>query len=105
MHEINKINENVNSPLAIAGESVPPGILPDHTLRDLSLNHDMISPFEEKQKCEGMISYGLSSYGYDARLAPEFMIFTNVDNALVDPKNFSEKSFAIRNDDECVIPP
>ena len=52
-----------------------------------------------------MISYGLSSYGYDVRVAPEFRIFTNVDNALVDPKNFSDQSFVERNGDFCVIPP
>ena len=65
----------------------------------------MISPFEEKQKREGVISYGLSSYGYDARLADEFKIFTNVDNAIVDPKDFSENSFVNRQTDICVVPP
>lgn len=65
----------------------------------------MISPFEEKQKREGVISYGLSSYGYDARVADEFKIFTNVDNAIVDPKAFSENSFVNRQTDVCVIPP
>jgi dCTP deaminase len=82
-----------------------PGIMPDHWIRERSLNGGMIEPFVEKQKGEGIISYGLSSYGYDARLAPEFMIFTNVDNALVDPKNFSGQSFVERNADQCVIPP
>ncbi len=67
--------------------------------------HGMISPFVECQKREGIISYGVSSYGYDARVAPEFKIFTNVDSAIVDPKNFSEHSFVERNTDVCIIPP
>ncbi|NCC21774.1 MAG: dCTP deaminase [Alphaproteobacteria bacterium] len=82
-----------------------PGLLPDHAIRAHALGSGMIEPFVEQQKAEGMISYGLSSYGYDARLAPEFMVFTNVDNALVDPKEFSKKSFVERNVTECVIPP
>ena len=65
----------------------------------------MIEPFVEKQKREGVISYGLSSYGYDARCSDEFMIFTNVDNAIVDPKNFSQQSFVERKTPVCVIPP
>ena len=59
------------------------GILPDHSIRDLA-NKGMIEPFVEAQKREGMISYGLSSYGYDARVAEDFRIFTNVDSAVVD---------------------
>jgi dCTP deaminase len=82
-----------------------PGILADHQIRDLSLNHQMIEPFVEKQTHAGVISYGLSSYGYDARCSNEFKIFTNVDNAIVDPKNFSAASFVDRNVDECIIPP
>ena len=82
-----------------------PGLLSDRQIRDLSLNRGMIEPFVEKQTREGCISYGLSSYGYDARTAPEFKIFTNIDNALVDPKAFSENSFVDRNTDICVIPP
>jgi dCTP deaminase len=80
-------------------------ILPDHWIRKQSLECAMISPFVEKQQREGVISYGLSSYGYDARLADEFKIFTNVDNAVVDPKKFSENSFVDRKLDVCVIPP
>ena len=82
-----------------------PGIMPDHWIREKSVNEGMIEPFTEKLKRDGVISYGLSSYGYDARLADEFMIFTNVDNALVDPKNFSNDSFVERKTDVCVIPP
>ena len=80
-------------------------ILPDHWIRDMSLNHAMIEPFVEKQTGGGRISYGLSSYGYDARLAPEFRVFTNVDSAVVDPKDFSAQSFVERNCDVCTIPP
>ncbi|MEC8666108.1 MAG: dCTP deaminase, partial [Pseudomonadota bacterium] len=65
----------------------------------------MIEPFVEKQTREGVISYGLSSYGYDSRCSDEFMIFTNVDNAIVDPKDFSQQSFVERKTDVCVIPP
>ncbi len=65
----------------------------------------MIEPFVEAQKRDGVISYGVSSYGYDARVAREFKIFTNVDNALVDPKNFSGQSFVERASDVCIIPP
>lgn len=82
-----------------------PGLLPDHAIRRLALEHGMIEPFVEKQTREGVISYGLSSYGYDARAADEFKIFTNVDNALVDPKDFSAQSFVDRKTDICVIPP
>mgnify|MGYP006275204383 CR=1 FL=1 len=82
-----------------------PGLLPDWRIRDLACDQGMIDPFEEKQKAEGKISYGLSSYGYDARVSDEFMIFTNVDNACVDPKNFSQQSFVERKTDVCVIPP
>ncbi len=65
----------------------------------------MIEPFVDAQKRDGVISYGLSSYGYDARVSPEFKIFTNVDSATVDPKNFTETSFVDRKVDVCIIPP
>ncbi len=65
----------------------------------------MIEPFIECQKRGGIISYGVSSYGYDARVAPEFKIFTNVNSAVVDPKNFTEHSFVERDTDVCIIPP
>ncbi len=80
-------------------------ILPDHWIRETSKNHGMIEPFEEKQNRDGCISYGLSSYGYDARLAGEFKVFTNVDNAMIDPKDFSETGFVTRTGDFCIIPP
>ncbi len=65
----------------------------------------MIEPFVDAQKRDGVISYGLSSYGYDARVSPEFKIFTNVDSATVDPKDFNETSFVDRKVDVCIIPP
>lgn len=65
----------------------------------------MIEPFVEHQTRDGKISYGLSSYGYDARVSDEFKIFTNVNSAIVDPKNFSPDSFVDRKTDVCVIPP
>jgi dCTP deaminase len=77
----------------------------DRWIRKMSLEHDMINPFSEKQVREGVISYGLSSYGYDLRVADEFKIFTNVNNALVDPKHFDEKSFVNLTTDICIIPP
>jgi dCTP deaminase len=77
----------------------------DRWIRKMSLEHDMISPFSEKQVREGVISYGLSSYGYDLRVADEFKIFTNVNNAMVDPKRFDEKSFVTVQTDICIVPP
>lgn len=85
--------------------AMTPGILADHQIRDLALTQGMIEPFIENQRRDGVISYGLSSYGYDARCSEDFKIFTNVDNALVDPKNFSQQSFVDRKTDICVIPP
>ncbi len=80
-------------------------IMPDSWIREQALENKMITPFEERQKREGVISYGLSSYGYDCRLSDEFMIFTNVDNAIVDPKQFNPSSFVTRKTDVCIIPP
>lgn len=80
-------------------------IMADRWIREQAEKADMISPFIEGQKRDGVISYGLSSFGYDARVADEFLIFTNVDNALVDPKNFNETAFVRRKTNECIIPP
>jgi dCTP deaminase len=77
----------------------------DLWIQDMAVNHGMITPYVDKQTKDGVISYGLSSYGYDARVADEFKIFTNVDNDVVDPKNFSPKSFVKRKTDVCIIPP
>ena len=80
-------------------------ILSDKWIRSEVARSGMIEPFVEGQKRDGVISYGLSSYGYDARVSDEFKIFTNVDSAVVDPKNFAANSFEDRQTDVCVIPP
>ena len=66
---------------------------------------EMIKPFVKEQKSGNIISYGLSSYGYDARVSNEFKIFTDVNSAVVDPKNFKSNSFVSRTSKECIIPP
>lgn len=78
-------------------------ILSDKWIREQALENGMIEPFVEAQRRDGCISYGLSSYGYDARVAPEFKIFTNVDLAVVDPKDFASNSFVDRHTDVCVF--
>ena len=80
-------------------------VMPDHWIRRMAGEARMIEPFVETQRREGVISYGLSSYGYDARIADEFKIFTNVDSAVVDPKAFSPQSFVDRQGPVCIIPP
>ena len=77
----------------------------DRWIRRMAQEHDMINPFYEKQVRQGVISYGLSSYGYDLRVADEFKIFTNVNSAIVDPKKFDEKSFVTITSDVCIVPP
>jgi dCTP deaminase len=79
--------------------------MPDHWIRSQAQLHGMITPFVETQKRDGVISYGLSSYGYDARVADEFRIFTNVDSAIVDPKDFRAESFVTRHGPVAIIPP
>ena len=81
------------------------GILPDHWIATQAKKANMIDPFVDKQKHDGIISYGVSSYGYDARCASEFKVFTNVNNAIVDPKDFSADCFVEINGNECIIPP
>ena len=71
------------------------GVQSDRWIREQAQKHAMIEPFVEAQRADGCISYGLSSYGYDARVADDFKIFTNVDSAIVDPKNFDSNSFAL----------
>jgi dCTP deaminase len=76
----------------------------DRWIREQSIN-GMITPFSEKQVREGVISYGLSSYGYDLRVSDEFKIFTNVNSAIIDPKKFDERSFVTVNAESVLIPP
>lgn len=85
-------------------------IMSDRQITQMVRSHNMIDPFIDAQqkidqKKNGMISYGLSSYGYDARVADEFKIFTNVNNTTVDPKKFDEQSFVTKKSDICIIPP
>ena len=77
----------------------------DRWIRKMAHEHGMINPFSEKQVREGVVSYGLSSYGYDLRVVDEFKIFTNVNCATVDPKGFDEKSFVTVRSDCALIPP
>ncbi len=81
------------------------GLKPDHWIARMAREHRMIEPFEEAQVRQGVISYGVSSYGYDIRVADEYKIFTNVFSAVVDPKNFDTKSMVDFTGDVCVIPP
>jgi dCTP deaminase len=80
-------------------------VMSDRWIRRMAKEHAMVEPFMEAQKREGVISYGLSSYGYDARIADEFKIFTNIDSAVIDPKDFAPTSFVDRVADVCIIPP
>ncbi len=81
------------------------GLKPDRWIRQMALNHGMIDPFEPGQVRNGVISFGVSSYGYDIRVADEFKIFTNVHSAIVDPKHFDPKSMVDFKGEVCVIPP
>ena len=71
----------------------------------MARERQMIDPFVDEQVRTGVISYGVSSYGYDVRVGNEFKVFTNVFNTVVDPKNFDSKSFVDITTDECIIPP
>ena len=77
----------------------------DKWIKRMAKEHQIIVPFEDQQVREGVISYGLSSYGYDIRVAKEFKIFTNVNSTIVDPKNFDEQSFVDFKGDVCIVPP
>ncbi len=81
------------------------GLKPDHWIRQMAQDKRMIEPFADRQVREGVISYGLSSYGYDIRVADEFKIFTNVYSAMVDPKHFDTRSMVDFKGEVCVIPP
>ena len=71
----------------------------------MAKNQEMIRPFEENQVSKNKISYGLSSYGYDARVSNEFKVFTNINSEVVDPKNFKQSNFISKKGSECIIPP
>lgn len=80
-------------------------VLSDQEIKEYVKKFKMIEPFEPSQVKEGVISFGLSSYGYDFRLADEFKIFTNVNSAIVDPKNFDKRAFVNFKGKTCTIPP
>ena len=80
-------------------------VLSDKWIKKMVKNHKIISPFVSKQTRKGKISYGLSSYGYDARVSNDFKIFTNVNSTTVDPKNFKKDGFVSKKSRICVIPP
>ena len=81
------------------------GLKPDRWIRKMATEHKMIEPFVDTQVRQGVISYGVSSYGYDVRVADEFKIFTNVFSATVDPKNFDTKSMVDFIGEVCIVPP
>ena len=80
-------------------------VLSDRWIKKMSQSKGMIKPFVDKQKRKGKVSFGLSSYGYDARVSNEFKIFTNVNSGVVDPKVFKKDSFVTKRAKECIIPP
>jgi dCTP deaminase len=84
-------------------------VMADKWIRRMAQDQEMISPFSANQTRfvddNKIISYGLSSYGYDARVSDEFKIFTNIHSSIVDPKNFDKQSFVDRKTDVCIIPP
>jgi dCTP deaminase len=77
----------------------------DKWIRRMALEHGMIEPFVDSQVRTGVVSFGLSSYGYDIRVADEFKVFTNINNTVIDPKNFDPRSFVDIRADVCIVPP
>jgi len=80
-------------------------IKPDKWIRKMALEEEMIAPFVESQVRDNVISYGVSSYGYDVRIADEYKIFTNLNSTIVDPKQFDPRSFVDFKGDVCIVPP
>src|SRR3974390_3656570 len=80
-------------------------VKPDRGIRRMALEHKMSEPFTDRQIREGVISYGVSSYGYDIRVADEFQIFTNVNTTIVDPKHFDPRSLVHYKGEACIVPP
>jgi dCTP deaminase len=91
--------------ISFATEVLLMAVKNDRWIRKMAKEHDMINPFAESQVRDGVISYGLSSYGYDLRVADEFQIFTAVNSAVVDPKHFDERLFVEFRGPVCTIPP
>jgi len=80
-------------------------VLSDKWIKKMARTYNMISPFEDKQVRNTKISYGLSSFGYDARVSNEFKIFTNINSEIIDPKNFKQNNFISKKGEQCIIPP
>jgi dCTP deaminase len=80
-------------------------IKPDSWIRKMAREHRMIEPFVDRQVRDGVVSFGLSSYGYDIRVADEFKVFTNINHTLIDPKNFDPLSFVDIKSNTCIVPP
>jgi dCTP deaminase len=80
-------------------------VMSDRWIRKMAREHRMIEPFHDKQVRDGVISFGVSSYGYDVRIADEFKIFTNINHTVVDPKAFDPRSFVDVKAQQCIIPP
>ncbi len=81
------------------------GLKSDKWIRQMSCEHQMIAPFCEENVGRGVVSYGLSSYGYDIRVADDFKIFTNIGGTIVDPKNFNEQNVVDFKGEICIVPP
>jgi dCTP deaminase len=77
----------------------------DRWIREMSQKHGMIEPFVDSQVRAGVVSFGLSSYGYDIRVADEFKVFTNINTTVIDPKSFDPRSFVDIKADVCIVPP
>jgi dCTP deaminase len=77
----------------------------DRWIKRMALEHGMIEPFEDRQVRDGVVSFGLSSYGYDIRVADEFKVFTNINTTVIDPKHFDPRSFVDLKADICIVPP
>jgi dCTP deaminase len=77
----------------------------DKWIRKMALEHKMIEPFVDEQVRQGVVSFGLSSYGYDIRVADEYKVFTNINNTVIDPKGFDPRSFVDIKADVCIVPP
>jgi dCTP deaminase len=80
-------------------------IKPDTWIKRMATEHAMIDPFVDKQVREGVVSYGVSSYGYDIRVADEFKVFTNINTTVIDPKAFDPRSFVDITAPVCIVPP
>ena len=99
------LSERYASNLDAAAQNKKMSVLSDRWIKKMALEQEMIKPFVANQKSNNSISYGLSSYGYDARVSDEFKIFTDVDSAVVDPKDFKKDGFVSKKSKVCIIPP